>query len=535
MSTSLSCRLKPYIQPFERELAYRELLALARAVPEPIGTLEQERTMFRVMSHASAEVLARELAFWEVVCEDQILTTKQSLRESTVNVVRNGAQINERIIKLPFQQQAALPNRRCLRYGTHGVHEYRGKFFPQLVRAFINIGGVPEGGIIADPFSGSGTTMIEAILANRTAIGLDMNPLSVFMGQTKCEILGMHFKDLKNGYDEVSSALLNSTTRRGFTSWISKLPPEDQDYLNSWFDPAITQELDQIAGCISFLTKGPVRNFMLLCLSNILRRVSWQKEDDLRVRRELKIIDDIDPIKEFLEELTRSTRLVLAFLRQEGQPIERVANIQHGDSKKISEHWKKWFGRVDAVITSPPYATALPYLDTDRLSLCFLGLLNRSVHRETDQEMIGNREITDRKRRAFWDEFRANKEQVPRSVAELITQIYELNENADVGFRRRNLPSLLYKYFRDMKSVFKGIGQLLKNRASAFVVVGNNHTTAGGRRVNINTVELLRDVAETSGFDTFEQIDMEMLVSRDIFRNNAIESESILHFRRRRQ
>src|SRR5260370_8176338 len=102
--------------------------------------------------------------------------------------------------------------------------------------------------------------------------------------------------------------------------------------------------------------------------------------------------------------------------------------------------------------------------------------------------MIGNREITDRARRAFWDEFRGKREQVPGSVAELITQIYELNEHANVGFRRRNLPSLLYKYFRDMRAVFNGIGQLLKNRASAFVVVGNNHTTAGGLRVNINTV-----------------------------------------------
>lgn len=478
MSIDLSCRIKPYIQPFERELAYRELGVLSRAVIKPIWKSEKERTTVRVKSHASAAVLARELAFWEAVSEDQTITTKQSLRESTVNM-RNGVPINELLGQLPFQQQIRLPNRRCLRYGTHGLHEYRGKFFPQLVRAFINIGRVPTNGIIADPFSGSGTTMIEGILANRTAIGLDMNPLSVFMGQTKCDLLSMHFNDLKNAYDGVKSALLSSTARYGFPSWISKLPDEDRDYLNSWFDPTITHELDRIAGCISSLTKGPARNFMLLCLSNILRRVSWQKEDDLRVRRELKLIDDIDPIKEFLEELGRSTRLVLAFLQQEGQPIKRVANIQQGDSKSIAEHWKRWLGRVDAVITSPPYATALPYLDTDRLSLCFLGLLNRSAYREKDREMIGNREITDKARREFWKEFCANRKQLPRSVAQLVTQIYELNEHADVGFRRRNLPSLLYKYFRDMRTVFNGLAELLKERASAFVVVGNNHTVAG--------------------------------------------------------
>ena len=66
---------------------------------------------------------------------------------------------------------------------------------------------------------------------------------------------------------------------------------------------------------------------------------------------------------------------------------------------------------------------------------------------------------------------------------------------------------------------------------SAFVVVGNNHTLAGGKRVEITTVRLLAEVAEAVGFEMVEEIPMEMLVSREIFKKNAIESESILHLR----
>ena len=66
-------------------------------------------------------------------------------------------------------------------------------------------------------------------------------------------------------------------------------------------------------------------------------------------------------------------------------------------------------------------------------------------------------------------------------------------------------------------------------------MVGNNHTVAGGHRIQINTVELLRDLAEARGFETVDQVNMEMLTSRDIFKKNAIDSESILHFRKRRQ
>jgi site-specific DNA-methyltransferase (cytosine-N4-specific) len=235
-----------------------------------------------------------------------------------------------------------------------------------------------------------------------------------------------------------------------------------------------------------------------------------------------------------LEELGRSVRLVLALLRQEGRPAIVRSEIAAGDSKCLSQHWAKWKGKVDAVITSPPYATALPYLDTDRLSLCFLGLLPRDEHRERDQDMIGNREITDKVKKSFWREFSSGQHGLPSSVADLISKIYHLNDKTDVGFRRRNLPPLLYKYFHDMKQVFVGMQEALKPSTSAFVVVGNNHTIAGGQRVDIATIDLLKDVAKGVGFEVAETIEMEMLVSRDIFKKNAIDSESILHFRKKR-
>jgi site-specific DNA-methyltransferase (cytosine-N4-specific) len=116
-------------------------------------------------------------------------------------------------------------------------------------------------------------------------------------------------------------------------------------------------------------------------------------------------------------------------------------------------------------------------------------------------------------------------------VKRLISEIQTLNQDTDAGFRRRNLPSLLYKYFEDMRHVFAGMREILKPRGSSFVVVGNNHTLAGGKRVEITTVRLLADVAEAVGFEVVEEIPMEMLVSREIFKKNAIESESILHLR----
>jgi DNA modification methylase len=529
MSAPLSCTLKAYIQPFERELAYRELEALAGTSIRHNADLSATTT-FSLKSTASADVLAGELAFWEIVSNGQPLFTKQVLRESTIIGPQSKTSLNPLFPEA--MGRTALPNRRCLRYGPHGLHEYRGKFFPQLVRALINIGGVPKRGIVADPFSGSGTTATETILAGRVALGLDMNPLSVFMTRSKCDVLTTTPEELQSGLQNVRSSLENAHLRRS-DSWVLKLCDDDKSFLNLWFDQTVLADLDRVATSIAILDNVPVRNFLLLCLSNILRSVSWQKEEDLRVRRQLKPLNCIDAIKEFLVEAERSTESMKAFLQQESQPIRQQAFIAEGDSKKLTSHWRQFLGQVDAVITSPPYATALPYLDTDRLSLSFLGLLRRPDHRNYDRKMIGNREITDRSRRALWDAFSANKNSLPLSVVNLITRIYDLNETTPVGFRRRNLPALLYKYFSDMGEVFEAMIRLLKTRGEAFVVVGNNHTIAGGIRINITTVDLLRDLAEAKGFQTVEQIDMEMLSSREIFKKNAIDSESILHFRKR--
>lgn len=46
------------------------------------------------------------------------------------------------------------------RYSTHGIHEYKGKFNPQIVHAIANIFGVQRGHKVLDPFDGSGTTIL---------------------------------------------------------------------------------------------------------------------------------------------------------------------------------------------------------------------------------------------------------------------------------------------------------------------------------------------------------------------------------------
>ena len=72
-------------------------------------------------------------------------------------------------------------------YLTHWIYPYKGKFHPQMIRALLNIIGLKEGDTVLDPFSGSGTTALEAQLLGINFIGFDISPLCVIQGRVKTE------------------------------------------------------------------------------------------------------------------------------------------------------------------------------------------------------------------------------------------------------------------------------------------------------------------------------------------------------------
>lgn len=62
-------------------------------------------------------------------------------------------------------------------WATH-TSKYRGNFAPQVARNIIEMYSEP-GELVLDPMCGSGTTLIEAKLLHRNALGFDINPVAV--------------------------------------------------------------------------------------------------------------------------------------------------------------------------------------------------------------------------------------------------------------------------------------------------------------------------------------------------------------------
>lgn len=533
--SKILCNIKSYIQPFERELALRELQAICGKKPRPNSKKEIAPTSYYINTDLPIENLLERLTYWESLSEDGSGTrvTRQVRRESTVKVVRNGDRAESLQNILPFTDFVPTPNRRVLRYGSHGVHEYRGKFFPQLVRSLLNIAGANRESIVLDSMCGSGTTPVEGILLGCNVIGMDINPLSVLMSRAKCDILSVNPDILKTEFESLKNDILEQPgVGNENLAWFSNINTQSQKYIANWFSPGVLNDLDTIICRTNRTNNISCKEFFLLCLSNIIRKVSWQKTDDLRVRKDVRSDLDIDVFAEFISELNKSVKLLLAFLHENGDFRVGKSKIIEGDAIQAVSILRDVVGRVDVIVTSPPYATALPYLDTDRLTLYLFGLLSRPGHRKLDLHMIGNREITNGFRERYLEEYKSRKNELPGDIVCVIDRIKYLNQGTDAGFRRQNLPSLLSKYFFTMKDVLLTFRSLLKKGSPAYVVVGNNHTVAGGERVEIATDKLLAQLGESIGLSLEDILPMEMLVSRDIFRKNTGTEETIIFFKK---
>ena len=421
------------------------------------------------------------------------------------------------------------------KYATHGIHAYKGKFYPQLAKALINLSKVPVGSTVLDPFCGSGTTILEAFLNGMTGIGCDMHPLAVKIASAKVGILTVEPAKCEQAIVQVLDRLKSS--RRGPLQDTGQFKADVLDEIFSWFPESVVYKLNWLLSIIRAVNVTAVREFLEVILSSIIRDVSQQDPHDLRIRRRRPPLEDAPAIELFTNRLSEQLERLRGFWRASCYwPVHTQApRIAVGDSRQAETFHKLGLkpGSVDLVVTSPPYATALPYIDTDRLSLLVLFGMASSERRILEQKLIGSREITTREKASLEEVlFHAPETTLlPDSVLELIRTIYELNKGTDAGFRRLNKPALLLRYFSDMRKVFVNMAKVVSPTGEVFVVIGDNKTTAGGQTINIRTTELLKEIGERCGFVCIEEMPITVTTENLRHIRHAITENTVLRFR----
>lgn len=540
--------------PYEQELAVRELNTLLGQEP-----IYQDKGILINTSNGWRSLAQRATYFREAVADDgSCVIPLQTLLETSTKSTIKPTLFDTETSQYPpnsdvqpdYADIGVCQNlyRQSTRYSAHGLHEYRGKFNPQIVRAIGNILGLQPNDWVLDPFCGSGTTLLEAAHAGWNALGVDINPLGVQIAQSKIAAMHVPLIELQKHTGSVSHKLTERFAHISFEhafpgdqmqylggeDWQTRLP--SFDYLCSWFTKSVLVQLAAILHEVSQVPSEEIRLILRIVLSDIVRDVSLQDAGDLRIRRRKSPPENVPAISVYLASLKRKIETILR-ARQHIPTVTTTQVAVLGDSRYCSSVVRSLSGigknfQFNGAITSPPYATALPYIDTQRLSLVLLGLIGAEEIRALERSLTGNREITTQERMRLETAIEVNEDNLPDECISLCRDLKQSVDKDSDGFRRQNVPALIYKYLVDMATMFKNTHPLLRTNAPFALVVGKNQTRLGGRNFIIDTPHLLVLLARHNGFELQEIVGLNTYQRFDVHQDNSIRSEDLIILRK---
>lgn len=508
--------------PYERRLAAREVMAL-------LGEEAEERTDgLRVpLNGHSPEIFQRFTYFSRAR-------------------LPNGNSIQTDQWRLESFERARRAQ--STRYSAHGLHEYKGKFNPQVVRALGNLLKLGPGAAVLDPFCGSGTTLLEGAHVGWNAVGIDLNPLAVFIANAKVTAVHATPRRLEKAADDLLADVATKTMCLSYDrswsraeiaqlvgeAWDERLP--NVEYLSRWFTPSVLAQFLLLVDSIDRCIPASLRNIFLTVLSDLVRDGSLQDPGDLRIRRRKDALENYPVVEWFITATTQRVARVIAARSVLGDVRGHQIAMEADNREPLTDGIAGILpgtdgGSFDAAITSPPYATALPYIDTQRLSLCLLGLIDAASIAARDRALIGSREISTTERLEIEADLLA-EQTLPDAVRMLCQELHRRADSGASGFRRRNVPALTYRYFRDMARTFQSVRSVLKPHAPFALVIGRNRTTLDGVEMLIDTPQLLAEIATASGFDVEELVELDTYQRFGVHQRNSIRSEWMLLLRR---
>lgn len=124
---------------------------------------------------------------------------------------------------------------------VHRIHPYKGKFIPQLVEYFIDSKTdafkketyFKKGDIILDPFSGSGTSLVQALEMGMHSIGIDISNFNCLISESK--LLDYNLPSLQEEIKRISQALLNYENNNSLSAFENSLAVLLAEFNNTYF------------------------------------------------------------------------------------------------------------------------------------------------------------------------------------------------------------------------------------------------------------------------------------------------------------
>ncbi len=400
---------------------------------------------------------------------------------------------------------------------THGIHSYPAMMVSPISKNIIDIvKQFKTVDSLFDPFAGSGTVLVEGMLAGIPIIaGNDINPLALLLSKVKTtpierSVLQNEYIELKERLDTlytkydflihfvddymVKNKKLDLTSKDGWgcdaPNYLDEFYREFQLTLKAptfknigyWFRPRVIFELTLIKSAIKETENKDIREFFSVAMSEIIRLVSNRRNGEFKMFRmapEKVAKFNPDTKQEFIKVLERNIDKMCDFTdAYDYLATAPQVSIYCEDACKLPSVPGEAY---DLVITSPPYGdsrTTVAYGEYSRLSLQWIDLFDLSEKEimSVDRTLMGGQKY----RNGF--EYTVNSD-ILRGILDRIKDI-DLERAGDV-----------FSFYNDLEQSIAAIAKKTKKDGYQFWVVANR--TVKGEV--IPTDEIIEEIAQNYG------------------------------------
>lgn len=469
--------------------------------------------------------------------------------------------------EMDFRKLSKLTNTKHL---THTIHKHPAIFIPHIPNYIINrftenVNADGDRPLILDPFSGSGTSGVEAKVSGRDYLGIEINPLSKLVSEvatdpippTVLENEAANFEEIldsipKDHYPEQDISIEGRTSK---THWfeqdaiealttIRKALSKFSESRNSIDYDLTDQELAAIidADLSNEEILYRVERWLVLMVANTVFDVSNADPGVSKAYKSPTMKEKIengdhppDGISTYLQYVQDTKGMLIdlwntiygtefeggltdpesLIMRESGvsltnnQKHKAETDIRLGDARTFD--FPKYRESVDLALTSPPYINAMNYYRGTKLRLFWIHDLieDRFDGEDLRRSIVGTNSAqiseTDRELPAQMKEiWGGNEAEFQKTVLpELDEDIREIHQGTLSEAKRRAFTT--WKFFaKDMLGVLEQTYLHLKPGAFFFFIIGEN--TIGGR--TIKSHKYVADIAQNLG--KFEQTSEEI-------------------------
>jgi len=274
-----------------------------------------------------------------------------------------------------------------------GVHPYFTKQVWNVVQEYIKNFSKP-GDLILDPFGGSGVTLVEALMLDRKAIHIDINPLSIFIVENL--VCPVNLNELVDSFDNIKNQFIENmpTTDAEIEDCLKRYPfplnvelPKNSDvkYVNELFSPVQLAQLAFLKFLIKRQKDDNIKGTLLLMFSGLLNKINLTYHASkgrsagrgnssifayyrYRIAPEPASVDLISFFESRLKKVIAAKKEMAPFIND---TTLKNAEIYKGTATDLSNISSE---SIDYIYTDPPYGKKIQYLDLSTMWNTWLDL-----------------------------------------------------------------------------------------------------------------------------------------------------------------